>query len=443
MVAHAHPLVPAEVKRNVPLTAAAPLEAWLDWLEHGNGRGIELGLERCHKVADKLGLGRPAPVVVTVAGTNGKGSSVAMLEAIWRAAGYRVGAYTSPHLLRFNERIRISGAAVADERICAAFAAVEARREAVRLTYFEYATLAALQIFAASDLDVVILEVGLGGRLDAVNIVDADLALITAIDLDHEQWLGSTREQIAVEKAGIMRHGRPAVCSDRAIPASLLDIAREKGAECFVLGADFAFQIDASDWTWWSGDQVLEKLPLPALDGMHQMRNAAGVLKAVVALETRLPVVHDAIRAGLEGVGLSARFQRIPGAVEHIVDVAHNPQAARVFADMLPPPGPDSRTFAVVGMLKTKNHREFLRPLLDRVDTWLFADLGAANAAPAQVLAEQLRQLDRRASATCHASPGEAHTAALAGARPGDRILVLGSFLTAAGIIKRLQADGI
>ena len=419
--------------------ATAPLAEWLAWLEAGRGEHIDLGLERSRAVAARMALGRPAPVVVTVAGTNGKGSSVALLSNIWRGAGYKVGAYTSPHLLRYNERVRIDGAAVDDAALTAAFARVESARGDIALTYFEFATLAALSLFAEAGLDVAVLEVGLGGRLDAVNIVDADVALIAAIGLDHEDWLGHSREAIALEKAGIMREGRLAVCSDNEAPATLVRHARDTGAPLALLGVDFAFDDEGDHWTWWSGDRVLAELPRPALCGAHQLRNAAGVLKVVDSLRPRLPVDDAQLRHGLASVVLSGRFQRMQrGAVEYIVDVAHNPQAAEIFTATLAGLPRAPRTIALIGMLTTKNHRGFLEPLLPHVDRWHFASLPGINGATAASLATTLRGLAPRAAVECHPSVAAAHAAIQAGLQPGDRVLALGSFLTVGALLALL-----
>ena len=433
MAAHGSEILSALVP-----TAAAPLREWLAWLEAGRGEHIDLGLERCAEVAKRLALARPAPVVVTVAGTNGKGSSVALLASIWARAGYRVGAYTSPHLLRYNERIRIDGVALDDARISHAFARVEAARASVALTYFEFGTLAALSIFTETALDVVILEVGLGGRLDAVNIVDADVALIAAIGLDHEDWLGDSREKIATEKAGIMRAGRVAVCSDNDLPQTMLEHARACGAVPAVLGVDFAFEDEGQNWTWWSGQQVLENLPYPALSGAHQLRNAAGVLQVIDTLQSRLPVSVEQIALGLAAVELAGRFHRVTRSIEYVIDVAHNPQAAEIFTATLATMPPAPRTHALIGMLKTKNHRGFLAPLLGHVQSWHFATLGGVNGARADELAICLRELAPRALARCHSTVATAHSAILTDAQPGDRVLVLGSFLTVGAMLEQL-----
>lgn len=425
---------------SAPPGGHATLAEWLNWLEAGRGEHIDLGLERAREVAQRLGLTRPAPVVVTVAGTNGKGSSVALLERIWRAAGYRVGAYTSPHLIRYNERVRIGGEEVGDAALAAAFERIEQVRGDVPLTYFEFGTLAALLVFEDAALDAVVLEVGLGGRLDAVNIIDADVALIAAIGLDHEDWLGTSRELIAVEKAGIMRRARPVVCSDADLPATMLACAERSGAVARVLGVEYGFEVDTGGWTWWSGDTVLADLPRPALNGNHQFRNAAGVLEVLRLLGQRLPVSAAAIAEGLRAVELRGRFHLLRGTFEYVMDVAHNPQAAEIFTGTLAGMPRASRTHALVGMLKTKNHVEFLRPLAAHVDTWHFAALPGGNGAAAEELARSLKQVAPRAQASCHADVATAHAAIVADAAPGERILVLGSFLTVGAMLRLIAS---
>lgn len=432
--------VTGETARDRRPAREADLPAWLAWLEGGRGEHVDLGLERPREVAARLDLNRPAPVVVTVAGTNGKGSSVALLCAIWRAAGYRVGAYTSPHLLRYNERIRVDAREASDSDIVDAFARVEAARREVALTYFEFGTLAALDLFARAALDVAVLEVGMGGRLDAVNIVDADAALIAAIGLDHEEWLGSTRAAIAVEKAGVMRAGRLAVCSDDDIPDSLIAHARAIGAPLARLGVEFCFEDEGSSWSWWHGERVMSELPRPALTGAHQLRNAAGVLTVVDALRARLPVAAEHIRAGLRDVALPARFQRVTREHEYIIDVAHNPQAASIVTATLDELPPAARTHAIVGMLSNKNHAGFFSALLGRVDAWHLATLPGVRGARAEDLALCLKRVAPGARLACHASVADAHVACVQTAAPGERILVLGSFLTAGAMLARLTA---
>ena len=418
------------------------LTAWLQWLEESRAEHIHLGLERCRDVAANLGLSKPARTVVTVAGTNGKGSSVAMLERIWRQAGYRVGTYTSPHLVKYNERVRIDGVAADDATICAGFEAVERTRRDVPLTYFEFGTLAALGIFERARLDIAILEVGLGGRLDAVNMIDPDVALITSIGIDHEDWLGSTREEIAVEKAGIMRRARPVVCSDNDIPEALIACAEAFGARVDVLGVDYGFEEDDSAWTWWSGPATLTELPLPRLAGNHQLRNAAGVLKVVNILQQRHPVAQAEIHRGLETVVLQGRFQRIAGDVEMILDVAHNPQAAESFVSTLSAMPGSGQTHALIGMLKTKDHVGYLRRLMPVVDIWYFATLPGSLGASADDLRGSLEGVGANHSCSCYRTVEDAHAAIAAQANDGDRILVLGSFLTVGAVMKTFKTTG-
>jgi len=417
------------------------LDTWLRWLEMARGAEIDLGLGRCRQVAESLGLSKPAPTVITVAGTNGKGSSVAMLESIWLEAGYRVGAYTSPHLESYNERIRIAGSSADDSVICNAFDAVERARGGVLLTYFEFSTLAALSIFQQSELDIAILEVGLGGRLDAVNIVDSDVALITTIGLDHEDWLGSTREKIALEKAGVMRSGKRAVCSDNEIPQSLVGAAKVLGARLDVLAVDYAFEATETSWSWWSGSQIWPDLPRPNLEGAHQFRNAAGVLKVVDALLSRHSVPLEGIRRGLESVDLRGRFQRVAGDIEYVLDVAHNPQAVDTFVTTLSALSSARKIHALVGMLGTKNHVEYLRRLLPYVDAWYFATLPGTYGASAVDMQTSLEFLGVKNCHSCHATVLEAHASILETAVSGDRILVLGSFLTVGPVLKAMRVQ--
>lgn len=416
-----------------------PLDTWLRWLESSRGADIDLGLGRCRRVAESLDLRKPAPTVVTVAGTNGKGSSVAMLESVWLAAGYRVGTYTSPHLECYNERIRIAGSSADDRAICKAFDTVENARSGVLLTYFEFSTLAALAIFQRSELDIVILEVGLGGRLDAVNIVDADVALITTIGLDHEDWLGSTREKIALEKAGVMRTGKCAVCSDNEIPRSLIEVSKKLEVHLDVLAVDYAYEATGTDWSWWSGDTIWPDLPQPNLEGAHQFRNAAGVLKVIETLSTRHVVTLDSIRRGLASVDLAGRFQRVAGDIEYVLDVAHNPQAVETFVAALSDLSCPRNTHALVGMLGTKNHVEFLRRLLPYVDLWYFATLPGIHGASAVDLQTSLEFLGKNDCHSGHAGVLEAHAAILGKVVNGDRVLVLGSFLTVGPVLKAMH----
>jgi dihydrofolate synthase/folylpolyglutamate synthase len=421
---------------NAPRTApegveAGSLQAWLAWQETLHGRDIELGLERCRAVASRLGVLSPDHTVITVAGTNGKGSTVAMLERIFRAAGYQVATYTSPHLVRYNERIRLQNVPVDDARICAAFAAVEAAREGVPLTVFEYGTLAALHVFEAARPDIAILEVGMGGRLDAVNVVDPDVAVIATLDIDHVEFLGGTREQIAREKAGIMRANRPAVCSDPCAPQSLVETAHTIGAHLSLLGQSFHFADHGTHWTWWSGEEVLESLPKPGLSGAYQLRNASGVLKAVSCLANRHPVAPETIRLALATTELFGRFQRSNRAdVEWILDVAHNVQAVGSFVDTLNALPAVPRTHVVLGMLTTKDRHTVMTRLAECVDCWYFATLDARHGGTAEELREIHAGLGLSGKVEVYGAVSAALEAVAGDAVPGERVLVVGSFIT-------------
>ncbi|MSR16008.1 MAG: bifunctional tetrahydrofolate synthase/dihydrofolate synthase [Gammaproteobacteria bacterium] len=421
---------------------ARSLSQWLSWQESLHPKDIELGLDRCRRVAERMGLLPPSYTVITVGGTNGKGSTVAMLERIYRVAGLRVATYTSPHLLRYNERIRIDSRAVDDERICQAFAAVEQGRETVPLTVFEFGTLAALNIFAEESLDIAILEVGMGGRLDAVNLVDADIAVIATLDIDHVEWLGNTREEIAREKAGIMRRDHPAVCSDPRVPLSLVEAAESIGAPLELLGQSFHFVDEGEAWTWWSGELLLEHLPKPALQGGYQLRNAAGVLKAVERLSARHPITFAQLATALTTTTLSGRFQRVPGEVEFILDVAHNAQALEYFVATLLTLPTANRTHVILGMLRTKDRASAMQSLSKVVDCWHLATVTARQGATSGELRQTWQQLEHHGRADEYPSIVEAYRGALAIAEPGDRVLVVGSFVTVGEVLHELGVDG-
>jgi dihydrofolate synthase/folylpolyglutamate synthase len=416
----------------VSLPRFSTLQGWLEWQETLHPSVIDLGLERVGRVADRLACRRPAPQVITVAGTNGKGSSVALLEAILRRAGYRVGAYTSPHLQRYNERIRIDGNLASDAGLCESFARIDSARGGESLTYFEFGTLAALDIMTRQALDVALLEVGLGGRLDAVNIVDAQLALITSIGLDHTEWLGVDRAAIACEKAGIMRAGRPAVCADSDPPATLLQQAEAIGAPLYVLGREFTLSQRGRNWHWQGAGTALRDLPRPALTGAHQFANAAGVLQAIELLQPDLPVTRAAIEAGLRWVFLPGRIQRIAGPVEQILDVSHNAQAAEALADALRQQPVAGQTYAVLGMMRDKDRAAFVRPLQALVDGWLITGLPLERASPVAELAQIVDELVEGQRVHRCRSMADVATRLQAGVKPGDRVLVCGSFYTVA-----------
>jgi dihydrofolate synthase/folylpolyglutamate synthase len=407
------------------------LSDWLAWQETLHPSAIDLGLERPGLVLQALGLESPSHTVISVAGTNGKGSSVAMLEAILLAAGYRVGSYTSPHLLRYNERIRLNGQSVEDGPICEAFARIDAARGDTSLTYFEFGTLAAFQIFAEAKLDVAILEVGLGGRLDAVNLLDADVALITAIDIDHAAWLGNTREAIALEKAGIMRPRQPAVCSDPHPPQSLLKYAEGQQTPLFCLERDYQYRSQDEGWLYSDGEGVLAGLPRPALVGEMQLQNAAGVIRALRCLSESLPVNTQAFRQGLLSVSLPGRMQRLPGDPEVILDVAHNPQSAQALAANLAAMPCRGRTLAVLGMLADKDVHSVLSALSASVDRWYLASLHVWRGADADSLASIAQGMGLEVVGIFE-QVDMALQQAREDAQEHDRIVVFGSFHTVA-----------
>ena len=408
------------------------LAHWLQWQETLHPRKIDPGLERVSVIAARMGVLQPARTVVTVGGTNGKGSCVAMLQAMLRSAGYRVGSYTSPHLLRYNERIRIDGRDVDDESLCTAFQAVDEARGETTLSYFEFGTLAALRLFCDSSLDAVLLEVGMGGRLDAVNVVDPDVAMVTSIGVDHVQWLGDNRESIAREKAGIFRTGRPAIGCESSPPASLIQAAREVGAVWYGLGDQYDYAAHGESWDWTGPSARYAGLPLPALSGAHQLSNASGVLMALELLREHLPVSAAAIRNGLQVVALPGRCQRIPGAVEMILDVSHNPHGALRLAQTLELFPCAGRTHLVLGMLDDKDVGGFVTALSAAVDHWYPAGLENPRGLSSDELSRRMRDL--LSPDTMHPCPDVPAACRLAGARaaPGDRIVVCGSFFTVA-----------
>lgn len=410
------------------------LAEWLEYIERVHPKSIELGLERVIEVKARLGLSF-AGTIVAVAGTNGKGSTCAMLESILCAAGYRVGLYTSPHLLRYNERVRVDGRPIDDASLCAAFARVEAAREGVSLTYFEFGTLAAWVIFAGLPLDALILEVGMGGRLDAVNAFDSDCAVLTSVAIDHTDYLGETREAIGREKAGIFRAARPAIVADSDPPASVIDHARAIGADLQRLGRDFGFVAERGQWLFWGREGRRAALPAPGLRGAFQLRNASACLAALDALAGRLSVGMDAVRKGLATIELPARFQVLPGRPAVVLDVAHNPEAAEVLARNLADMGSFEQTYAVLGMLRDKDAAGVCRALKGRIDTWFVAGLGGERGAGAERLAEAIHTTDAGAEVELFESPRSAFAAATKRAGQNDRIVVFGSFYTVADVM--------
>ncbi|MCU0921820.1 MAG: bifunctional tetrahydrofolate synthase/dihydrofolate synthase [Burkholderiaceae bacterium] len=422
------------------MSSPATLDAWLAHCEQLHPKSIDMTLQRISSVRERLGLRFDVPVI-TVAGTNGKGSSCAMLESIARHAGYRTGLYIKPHLVHFEERCRIGGQSVAAEALLPHFAAVEAARGDIALTYFEFTTLAIMRALSLAELDLVILEVGLGGRLDAVNAVDGDCALITSIDLDHMDYLGPDRESIGFEKAGILRAGRPAVISDPVPPASVLRHAADIGTDLWLVGRDFNHSGDRQQWSWSGRGRRHNALAYPALRGANQLLNASGVLAVFEALRERLPITAQAVRNGLATVDLPGRFQIVPGQPVLVLDVAHNPQAAATLAFNLDQMGFYPCTHAVFGAMHDKDIAGMVTRLAALVDRWYLSDLPLPRAASAEELERTLRAtLPTLAEAPSrHASPSAALRAALAAADPADRIVVFGSFLCVGGVLK----DGV
>ena len=414
------------------------LADWLTYLESLHPKAIALGLDRVDEVRTRLALTPDFPVIV-VGGTNGKGSVCAMLEAMLAAAGYRVGCYTSPHLLHYNERVRVNKQPVDDEALCASFGEIERVRGAafsgeaeIPLTYFEFGTLAAMQCFIAHKVDVAILEVGLGGRLDAVNVFDADCSVVTSVDIDHTDYLGETREEIAFEKAGIFRAGRVAICADSDVPLAVLAHAQAIGAELWCLGREFGFKVHQGQWDFSGKLGARSSLPHPALRGAFQLANASAALAVLDALKEPLPVSMAAIRRGLTEVQLAGRFQFVPGKPQLILDVAHNPHAARSLAQNLANLPPCPRTYAVLAMLKDKDSAGVVEAMNPHIDCWLVAGIDAPRGATSEELAEVLHRACVRGKVMTFADTAHALAHACDVAGENDRIITFGSFYTVA-----------
>lgn len=421
------------------------LNDWLARAEHLHPKNIELGLERAKEMAQRLGLRFGCPVI-TVAGTNGKGSTCAMLESILTHAGYRTAVFTSPHLVRFEERLRLKGESVDASKLIASFEVVEKARGDLPLTYFEFTTLGILHCMTEEKPDVAILEVGLGGRLDAVNIIDTDCAVITSIDLDHMEYLGPDRESIGFEKAGILRPGKPAIVSDPMPPQSVIDHAAAIGADLWRFGTDFNVSGDKQQWGWSGRGRRYSGLAYPALRGANQLINAAGVLAALEALRPQLPITAQAVRNGLAMVELPGRFQIVPGEPALVLDVAHNAHAVAALAENLDAMGFYPTTHGVFGVMADKDLAPILARIGPMIDRWYFTDLPTPRAAKAADLlaAWQAQNTRTDASGSVHAGPMEALRAAIEQAGPADRIVVFGSFFTVGGVLEngtpRLQA---
>ncbi len=420
------------------MSSPQSLDDWLGRLERIHPSAIAMGLERVAEVRDKLGLKLQCPVIA-VAGTNGKGSVCAMLESIYACAGYKVGLYTSPHLLRYNERVRVARYEVTDDALVQSFRRIDATRGEVLLTYFEFGTLAAVDIFALEKVDVAILEVGLGGRLDAVNAFDSACAVVTSVDLDHMEYLGNDRNSIGFEKAGIFRPGTPAICGDEDPPPTLVEYAQSIGAPLHLLGRDYGFNAEAGQWRFWSHTGKRSSLPHPALRGACQLGNAATALEALDQLKDVLPVDMGAIRRGLLEVDLPGRFQVLPGRPLTILDVGHNPHAARGIAASLSVLPKGGRTLAVFAMLKDKDIEGVVAAIQGQIDEWLIAGLDTPRGADAGRIAHALESAGVSAPVTKFDTPEQAYRQAIRSAGQNDKILVFGSFYTVGAV---LQARG-
>ena len=421
------------------LATTRSLTDWLDRIERLHPSSIDMGLERISQVRERMQIHTDFPVIL-VGGTNGKGSTCAFLEAIYRASGYLTGLYTSPHILAYNERVRVGGHDADDSELVAAFERVEAARGDISLTYFEFGTLAALDVFSQRDVDVAILEVGLGGRLDAVNIFEPACSVVVSVDIDHVEYLGTDREAIGFEKAGIFRAGRPAVCADEEPPASLLDHVSAIGADLRLIGRDFGYTSTETGWQFWNCAGKLAGLPLPAMRGARQFDNAAAALECIRALHPQIPVDMAALRHGLLDARVAARFQVLPRKPVVILDVAHNVAAVQVLAVNLKSMPCTGRTLAVFGVLQDKEIETIVALLAQQVDHWFVGGLPVARgAAPARIRHELMR-VSTPDRVTCFENVGSALVAAQDSACEDDRIVVFGSFYTVSEALKSSEA---
>lgn len=420
----------------------ANLHDWLAWQEQLHPSEIELGLDRVSAVLQRMqqsmNLEKTSFTVISVAGTNGKGSCVTMLDSIYRAAGYSVGAYTSPHLIKYNERISIDGVSVSDQQLCEIFYEIDQCREDISLTYFEFGTLAAIALMIKAEVDVALLEVGLGGRLDAVNIIDADVAIISSIGVDHQAWLGDDREKIALEKAGIARSGHPVVCGETQLPGSLIPYLQKIDAPLYLINRDFhaeKSQQDANTWHWRSASKNRNSLPMPALRGDSQLNNAATVLQVIELLLPQLPVSQANVREGLASAFVPGRFQVIPGEVTLIIDVAHNVQAAHALAENLKAMECSGSTIAVFGCFNDKDLPGIINQMSSVFDHWYVASLEGPRAQQAQEISRCIAQNCPDTPVTICDSIGLAKDSAIEFASADDRVVMFGSFLVASEVM--------
>jgi dihydrofolate synthase/folylpolyglutamate synthase len=423
---------------NLPALNKYSLQDWLDYIESLHPEEIELGLDRVERVLQNLNLTFPGTRFITIAGTNGKGSTLAYLESIYLAAGYHVSSYTSPHLMRYNERVRLDGIDVDDNALCQAFVEVESARDDVQLTYFEFGTLATLVIFCRQAPDIALLETGLGGRLDAVNVINADLAIVTSVALDHTEWLGDSREKIGWEKAGIFRKDRPAICSDPSPPKSISTVASEVGATLYCLGSDFFFEQHDTEWQWRGGEWSLEHLPMPGLAGEHQLQNASAALAAIELLNPKYPVNRQSIEQGLKAPQMHGRIEVIDSNPQLLLDVSHNPQAVEALARYLEAHAVNGKTRAILGMMRDKDIGKSLAPLKSLVDHWYLIDLPGPRGASAATIFEELKRLNVQAPMEQFPDATAALRAAQQQTSIDDRIVVFGSFVTVSAIMAQL-----
>ena len=417
------------------------LGQWLAYQQTIHKSAIDLGLDRVCEVGRRLKLNKKKCPVITIAGTNGKGSCVAMMESILIAAGYNIGSYTSPHLLRYNERVRINLKEVSDDALCEVFACVDKARGEISLSYFEFGTLAALRLFDRHMLDAIVLEVGLGGRLDAVNIRDPDLAIITSIGHDHVDWLGTDRESIGFEKAGIMRPAVSVICGDPDPPRIIASHADKLRAPLFNLGVEFGYVRHNMTWDWHGPGAHWCGIALPSLKGEMQLRNAATTLMGLVLLSDQLPVDRTAINLGLKNVSLPGRFQRIAGLAETILDVAHNPESAESLAATLRCYPITGRTHAVFAVLSDKDAVGIVEHLGTCVDSWYLAEVESKRALSVVELANLTKDTVPDSTIRCFPQVQQAYVEACQRARPGDRVLVFGSVHTVASVLALLDQD--
>ena len=415
------------------------LEKWLKWQESLHFTAVELGLERCRRVANNMGLLNPPYDVISVAGTNGKGSSITLLDSILRNSGYKIGRYTSPHLLRYNERICVNGKEVEDAELCESFDRIDRARGDISLTYFEFGTLAALDLFRQHEVQLAILEVGLGGRLDAVNILDADISLITSIDIDHQEWLGNDRDSIGREKAGIFRNLAPAICSEPSPPQSILDCSEALGTPLYLLGRDYKYNLEKGDWTWETKDTCLDGLPRPMKFCDFQIQNASGVLMVLNKIKDEYPVKKKDIQKGLSSFRLKGRFQMILGEIPKILDVAHNRESIKALVENLKIIPCHGKTHIILGMLRDKDYQQVIKELMSIADVWHFVSISQERGVKAEILTFELKMFSNQENVFEYDDMKSALDSVHKYAKPNDRVIITGSFHTVGAAIRCLN----